>query len=571
MSTAPRAKSLLRVPGLGVRNVDRILRIRRWHALALADLTRLRVPLPKALPFHHHHRSPAAHSGWRDAPDPCAAARSVFAAGDRVAQTQPAVARVQQITFAPTFPAWQRAARAALLEGIPPEQIHWQELAAEQPALAMFDEVESDRHRPRARRHPCAEKLSRNRPPRRPAIAIRSAGALLYRVLWRLTHGEPRLLEIAVDPDIHRLTHLDKAIRHDVHKMRAFVRFRAVPFDEQPWYVAWFEPQHHIVELNAPVLHRPLRRHALVDPHARSLRALGRKRGHLHRRRDRADAPHGRMKSSRSGCEYYAHIFNPARVKIHAMQAEMPKHYWKNLPEAALIPALIREAPARADNHDPPQPRPNNPDAERMASRHPARDARPRRTPRRRRALHGLPALQERHADRLRRRPRDRGCRLCRRTTRRRRRPRRPSLSSAPPGKLLDRALAEAGIDRRRRLRHQRREAFQMGAARQTPPAQNARTPATSPPAARGSKPKSPRCNRASSSPSVPPPPAHSSARKVKVLRDRGQVMPSEFCAQTIVTVHPSSLLRAPDEAARAAAYALFLADLRLIAEVMQR
>jgi putative DNA modification/repair radical SAM protein len=42
---------LLRVPGLGVRNVDRILRIRRWHRLTVADLTRLRVPLAKTLPF----------------------------------------------------------------------------------------------------------------------------------------------------------------------------------------------------------------------------------------------------------------------------------------------------------------------------------------------------------------------------------------------------------------------------------------------------------------------------------------------------------------------------------------
>ena len=56
---------------------------------------------------------------------------------------------------------------------------------------------------------------------------------------------------------------------------------------------------------------------------------------------------------------------------------------------------------------------------------------------------------------------------------------------------------------------------------------------------------------------------------KVKVLRDRGHVMPSAFCPQTIVTVHPSSLLRAPDEAARAAAYDLFLADLRIIARLI--
>jgi putative DNA modification/repair radical SAM protein len=42
---------LLRIPGLGVKNVDRILQIRRWHSISLADLTRLRVPLKKALPF----------------------------------------------------------------------------------------------------------------------------------------------------------------------------------------------------------------------------------------------------------------------------------------------------------------------------------------------------------------------------------------------------------------------------------------------------------------------------------------------------------------------------------------
>ena len=38
---------------------------------------------------------------------------------------------------------------------------------------------------------------------------------------------------------------------------------------------------------------------------------------------------------------YYATIFNPARLKVKAMQAEMPKKYWRNLPEAELIPELI--------------------------------------------------------------------------------------------------------------------------------------------------------------------------------------------------------------------------------------
>jgi putative DNA modification/repair radical SAM protein len=42
---------LLRVPGLGTRSVDRILRLRRWHKLRFEDLSRLRLPLRKVLPF----------------------------------------------------------------------------------------------------------------------------------------------------------------------------------------------------------------------------------------------------------------------------------------------------------------------------------------------------------------------------------------------------------------------------------------------------------------------------------------------------------------------------------------
>ena len=49
LNAAPR-EMLLRVPGLGVRNVDRILGIRRWHRLTVADLTRLR-SFEKTLPF----------------------------------------------------------------------------------------------------------------------------------------------------------------------------------------------------------------------------------------------------------------------------------------------------------------------------------------------------------------------------------------------------------------------------------------------------------------------------------------------------------------------------------------
>src|SRR5207344_1423014 len=41
---------------------------------------------------------------------------------------------------------------------------------------------------------------------------------------------------------------------------------------------------------------------------------------------------------------YFQNIFNPARLKVKAMQGEMPKKYWRNLPEASLIPGLIEGA-----------------------------------------------------------------------------------------------------------------------------------------------------------------------------------------------------------------------------------
>jgi putative DNA modification/repair radical SAM protein len=50
INRAPR-EQLLRVPGLGVRNVDRILRVRRQRALKLDDLRTMRVPVKRTAPF----------------------------------------------------------------------------------------------------------------------------------------------------------------------------------------------------------------------------------------------------------------------------------------------------------------------------------------------------------------------------------------------------------------------------------------------------------------------------------------------------------------------------------------
>ncbi|MGZ3171512.1 MAG: UdgX family uracil-DNA binding protein [Croceibacterium sp.] len=170
---------------------------------------------------------------------------------------------------------------------------------------------------------------------------------LLYRLLWRL-QDNARLLEDRADPDVRKLEDLAREVRRDIHKMRAFVRFREVEEEAggEKHYVAWFEPQHHILRFNAGFFVRRFAnmKWSILTP-----------LGSLHWDGEalaegppaqRSDAPAGDP-AEELWRKYYASIFNPARLKIGAMLKEMPLRYWKNMPEAALIPELVAGAQAR--------------------------------------------------------------------------------------------------------------------------------------------------------------------------------------------------------------------------------
>jgi len=58
---------------------------------------------------------------------------------------------------------------------------------------------------------------------------------------------------------------------------------------------------------------------------------------------------------------------------------------------------------------------------------------------------------------------------------------------------------------------------------------------------------------------------------KFRVTEQRGQVVETPLPAMVTATVHPSSILRAPDDEAREVAYAAFVHDLRTIAQLLPR
>ena len=59
--------------------------------------------------------------------------------------------------------------------------------------------------------------------------------------------------------------------------------------------------------------------------------------------------------------------------------------------------------------------------------------------------------------------------------------------------------------------------------------------------------------------------------RSFRVTKQRGVRVESDLAPNVLATVHPSSILRAPDEAARREAYVAFVADLRVVAKLLER
>jgi len=241
-----------------------------------------------------------------------------------------------------SFEDWRDAARNLIAVAAAPESVVWRTGAetdlfasASTPNLQPASTISV----PRAFLN-IAEKAALHSDPER--------FALLYRVLWRLQRSR-HLMEDAADPDIVALNALAKAVRRDEHKMHAFVRFREVETSEGPRFVSWFEPQHNIVLATADFFVRRFTgmRWSIITPRA-SIRWDGEQLTHgPGGKRSDVPAEDARDEDWRA---YYQSMFNPARLKVQAMKREMPKHYWRNLPEAQDIASLIRSASMRTED-----------------------------------------------------------------------------------------------------------------------------------------------------------------------------------------------------------------------------
>jgi len=250
------------------------------------------------------------------------------------------------------FVLWRALSRAALMHGLAPEGVVWHDSSNGQGSLnATKLELPAGSPRvltvPRAF-IPLADTVSAHRDPKKWDV--------LYRVLWKVCLGrdgmpDAGVLSDATDPDVNAAGRMEKAVRFDAHKCKAFVRFRKITGDGSAVpdrYVAWHRPEHRVLRLVAPFFARRFSvmqwtiftPHESADWNGETLRLGG-------------GVPRGDVVAE-DGLEdlwktYYGSIFNPARIKTGAMLKEMPFRYWSTMPETSIINELLSKAPGRVE------------------------------------------------------------------------------------------------------------------------------------------------------------------------------------------------------------------------------
>ncbi|MGS2717825.1 TIGR03915 family putative DNA repair protein [Eionea flava] len=247
-----------------------------------------------------------------------------------------------------TLHEWRMQARELLKRGIMPQDVAWEN---KQQSLLLGADQQQLINQPIIHQQLAIPSAFFNLANNVACFRDDRKWSLLYSVAWRLLFEDKQLLGMAIDKQVSELLAMQKSVARDKHKMAAFVRFKRVDVlehepaqqgDNYAHYVAWFEPEHLIVMDKSPFFVRRFSNMSwsILTPDLCA---------HWDQRELTFTQGISRPPSIADDLEklwltYYQHIFNPARVKVKAMQSEMPKKYWKNLPESHLIKSLLRDA-----------------------------------------------------------------------------------------------------------------------------------------------------------------------------------------------------------------------------------
>lgn len=173
---------------------------------------------------------------------------------------------------------------------------------------------------------------------------------LLYSACWRRAVQRRGQFKIdPLDPDTRDLDLMAREVRRDIHKMKAFVRFRritAAAGEDPDRFVAWHRPDHRILRLASAhfAARFGVMRWTIFTPHES---ADWDGNSITYGPGVPAAAITARDELDDLWRTYYRAIFNPARIKVDAMLKEMPRRHWVTLPEASIIDELLRTAPER--------------------------------------------------------------------------------------------------------------------------------------------------------------------------------------------------------------------------------
>jgi probable DNA metabolism protein len=450
------------------------------------------------------------------------------------------------------FDGWRKAARALVLNDVRPWDVKWQvQPEPFEPVTPALEALEGTFSIP-AKFVALAKSAILNRDPERFAI--------LYRLLWRLKANHD-LLTIATDPDVSLLTAMAHAVQRDAQRMQDAVRFREVGREQKAHYVAWFEPEHHIVEATAPFF---ASRFADMPWSILTPDVCAHWDGHAVSFTEGLTEAPGADRLEETWRRYAADVFNPARLK--AMGAEAPRKSWskspRNLTEASMIKPVI--ADAMTEPHTPqsePEPSMKRNSAASTESIAALREAAAtcRACPLWKEATQTVFGEGPQHAKVMLvgEQPGD-----------------KEDLAGhpfvGPAGQMLDRALEEAGIDRKKVYITNAVKHFKFLARGKIRLHQKPNTPEIK------------ACwqwyqrELASIKPELVVAMGATAAQCVfgkitPINKNRGRLIDLDEGLKALVTVHPSYLLRLPDEDAKAAEYARFVDDLKIAADFLRK